>query len=160
MSSNSNPSDVNVIKIIKEFIAKLREDFPDNINFIIIENVFLVLERISTIAWLESLRNILAPFHEKVKSRNVEYFQSAEFKNEINKILKSAIESVLGVWLANLIPTEIIFSDDFFASNVETFDNMSPLQKSMVWLYVDLLFNMIMVPESIPESKSKTSLLQ
>jgi hypothetical protein len=154
MSSNSNSSDINILKIIKEFIAKLRENFPDNINFIIIENIFLVLERVSTIAWLEGLRNILTPFHVNVKERNIEYFQSVEFKNEINKVLKSAIESILGVWIANLIPMEIIFSDNFFNSNVETFNNMSPLQKSMVWFYVDLLFNMIITEES------KSSLLQ
>jgi hypothetical protein len=153
----ANTNDPNIVQLIKEFITKLREDFPDNINFIIIENIFAVLERVDSIAWVESLRKIIIPFHDNVKIRNVAYFQSAEFKNELNKILKTAIENILGVWLANLIPMEIIFSDDFFNNNVATFNEMSPIQHEMVWMYVDLLFTMILEPDT---STSTSSSLQ
>lgn len=139
MSSQSE-----VLKLAREFINKLRQDFPDNINFIIIENILAILEKLVTISWIESIRNIIAPYHIKIKERDYVFFQSNEFKEEIHKLLKNVIENIFGVWISQLIPTEILLSDDFFNGNLKTYNAMSPAQQSFLWIYIDLLFTTIL----------------
>lgn len=149
MSSNQS----EVMKIIREFINKLRQDFPDNINFIIIENIITILEKFTTIAWIECIRNIIAPYHSRIKLRDYAFFQSKEFKEEIHALLKNIIETIFGVWIAQLIPIEILLSDDFFNGNVQTYNAMSPAQQTFLWLYIDLLFTAILDAKDVSNSK-------
>jgi len=99
-----------------------------------------MLESFNSSILINHLRNLLSPFVRQIRTRDIHYFQSDEFRKTLKTQLDNTVISIFGIMLSSYLVLPIIeynLSIDSFSENIHIYNTLDARIQNYIWQYID-----------------------